>query len=370
MGAQSSKTKEQQYLNLASEVSSYEVACREDPFVQYYDSKLQQSTTQFIDTFVNGSARDGPLSLNSVKELTGCFVNTTQEVAELLLQFKLDILKNDDMYDLVIDYLDYSYQIVQVCNALQKCLKHARLSHSKIQVAIEQFEEEQKERVDGKRKTYSKTLKLLENFKTTGSPFTEEFSSMLTSVYEMQKSMLEKVREKKKKLDKKLKSMNTWRIVSNVIFGATCASVLICSFVAAAIAAPPFVAVLGAVTAAGLGSMGGWMNSLWMSYEKEVKGRLDITSSINFWILIGKADLENIRAVVDKLKNEFESLLENAVFAVTEDAAVRQTMEEMKKELSGFMKTIQELSEHTETCRANVMNGRKEILEKIINNRN
>uniref|UniRef100_A0A6N2LAH4 Uncharacterized protein n=1 Tax=Salix viminalis TaxID=40686 RepID=A0A6N2LAH4_SALVM len=57
-------------------------------------------------------------------------------------------------------------------------------------------------------------------------------------------SMLKKLQSRMKKLDKKLKSMKTWRRVSNVLFVSAFVSVLIFSVVAAAVDAPPVVTAL------------------------------------------------------------------------------------------------------------------------------
>ncbi|KAK7265755.1 hypothetical protein RJT34_33378 [Clitoria ternatea] len=75
--------------------------------------------------------------------------------------------------------------------------------------------------------TYVKTLQELKNFKDAGDPFTDEFYSLFQSVYAQQTLMLQKLQTKKRKLDKSMKSLKTWKRVSNAIFLATFVSVLI-----------------------------------------------------------------------------------------------------------------------------------------------
>ncbi|XP_031253164.1 UPF0496 protein 1-like isoform X2 [Pistacia vera] len=60
---------------------------------------------------------------------------------------------------------------------------------------------------------YVKTLEELKKFKEAGNPFTEEFFTLFQLVYKQQLSMLQKLQRRKRKLDKKLKSMTTWRMV-------------------------------------------------------------------------------------------------------------------------------------------------------------
>jgi hypothetical protein len=77
-----------------------------------------------------------------------------------------------------------------------------------ILVALQQFEDESL--VEGGN-GYEKTLEELKNFKDAESPFSEDFFKMFQSVYKQQMLMLEKLQLRKNKLDKKLKSIHTWR---------------------------------------------------------------------------------------------------------------------------------------------------------------
>ncbi|KAI8523400.1 hypothetical protein RHMOL_Rhmol13G0070600 [Rhododendron molle] len=78
---------------------------------------------------------------------------------------------------------------------------------------------------------------------------------------------------RKKKLDKKLKTTQTSRRVSSIIFIATVTAFFICSVVAAAVIAAPLVAAAQvAISAVLLGSVEAWIDSLWTKYEDVVKG--------------------------------------------------------------------------------------------------
>ncbi|XP_059623732.1 UPF0496 protein 1-like [Cornus florida] len=378
MGLQCSKTSQSSahtptQMNPNSQVtpdlSSYEAACWQDPDLRTFDSSLQQRTSRVINTLAVG-VEVRSLSMDSLRELTECFLETNQEVVRLILECKRDIWKNKDLFDLVEDYFENSLLTLDFCTALERCLKRARDSQLMIQVALQQFEEEQRQGSDGEAtkttKTHSRTLKELKNFKTAGDPFNDEFFSLFQSVYAKQVSMFVKLQASKSKLDKKLKSVKAWRTVSNVIFMATFASVLICSVVAAAIAAPPVVTALAAAAAVPLGSMGKWINSLWKKYENELKGERDVMGSLHIGTYVAIKDLDSIRLLVDRLEIEFESLLQNADFALREDEAVMLAIDEIKKKLSGFMQTIQDLSEHTDKCGRDIRRARTLILQRII----
>jgi len=213
---------------------------------------------------------------------------------------------------------------------------------------------------------YTKTLQELRKFKAAGDPFTEEFVVMFQSVYKQHLSMLGKLQLRKRKLDKKLKSMKTWRRVANVIFVSAFVSVLIFSVVAAAIAAPPLVTALAAALAVPVGSVGKWCNSLWKRYENALKGQSEIISSMQVGTYITMKDLENIRVLVSKLEIMIESLLQNADFALRGDEEVKLAMDEIKKKLGVFMDTIENLSEHADKCSREIRRARTVIVQRMI----
>ena len=178
--------------------------------------------------------------------------------------------------------------------------------------------------------------------------------------------MWEKLLLRKRKLDKKLKSMKTGRRVANVIFVSAFVSVLIFSVVAAAIAAPPVVTALAAAMAVPVGSVGKWCKSLWKRYENALKGQREVITSMQVGTHITMKDLENISALVNKLEIMIESLLQNADFALSEDEAVKLAMDEIKKKLEVFMDTIENLSEHADKCSRDIRRARTVILQRII----
>ncbi|KAF2305884.1 hypothetical protein GH714_008596 [Hevea brasiliensis] len=166
-------------------------------------------------------------------------IGKNQEVVKVILECKKDIWKNQELFELVEEYFENSLQTLDFCTALDKCLKRARDSQLFIMVALQQFEEESE--AGGNR--YVKTLEGLKNFKASGDPFTEEFFQIFQSVYRQQILMLEKLKFRKNKLDKKLKYIHAWRKVS-------------------------------------IGSMGKWIDSLWKNYENALKGQKELISTM------------------------------------------------------------------------------------------
>ncbi|KAF4366919.1 hypothetical protein F8388_013984 [Cannabis sativa] len=351
-------------IHYTTELNSYEAACKLDSDLRTFDSALQARTNQVINTLAVG-VEVRSLSFDSLKEVTECLLEMNQEVVKVILECKKDIWKNQELFELVEEYFENSLKTLDFCTALEKCLKRARDTQLLILVALQQFEEETVE--GGSR--YVRTLEELKNFKAAGDPFTAEFFQLFQEVYKQQTLMLEKLQLRKNKLDKKLKCIHAWRKVSSMIFVATFAAVLICSVVAAAMAAPPVAAALAAATSIPIGSMGKWIDSLWKKYEDALRGQKEVISAMQVGTYVAIKDLDNIRVLIDRLEMEIESLLRNAEFTIEEDA-LRVGIEEIKKKLGGFMKTVEELGVQADVCSRDIRRARTVVLQRIIKNPN
>lgn len=288
-----------------------------------------------------------------------------QEVVRIILQNKRDVWKNPELSDLVDDYFDNSLLTLDFCTALDACLKRAGHIESIINVALRKFQEEHYG--EGTERNYARTLEELSNFKAAGDPFTEEFFRVFNSIHSRQIVMFERLQAKKRKLDKKLKRLKAWRRVSNVIFITAFASVLICSVVAAAVSAPPVVTALAAAAAVPLGSMGRWLNSIWKNFERDLRGQTEIISSMQIGNYIVLKDLESIKRLVERFRIGIEDLLAKAEFAMRGEEAVVVAVEEIRMQVDGFIKTIQELRERANKCTQETRMARTLILRRIIN---
>ncbi|XVF17823.1 hypothetical protein REPUB_Repub10bG0157800 [Reevesia pubescens] len=374
MGCQSSKTKGgnpepssqvRTDSQLEADLSSYEAACRNDSTLQHFDATLQDRTNHVISTLAAGLGVQS-LSFDSLGDVTGCLLEMNQEVAKIILECQKDIWNNPDMFSLVEEYFENSKRTLDFCTALDNCLKRARNNQLIILLAVKYFEEEVGLQVGTDEKKFVKTLEELRKFKLAEEPFTNEFFLLFDSVRRQQESMLGRLLVRKRKLDKKLKSLKTWRRVSNVLFVATFVSVLIFSVVAAAIVAPPVVTALAGAMAVPIGSVGKWCNWLWKRYENEVKGQRELITTMEFGARITIHDMQNIRVLVSRLEIEIESLLHTADFALREEDAVKLAIDEIKRKLEVFMETIEKLGRQAVTCSRNIRMARKVILQKMM----
>ncbi|RDX70733.1 UPF0496 protein, partial [Mucuna pruriens] len=338
--------------DMAIELRSYEAACKLDSDLQSFDSAVQVRANQVINTLAVG-VEVRSLSFESLKQVTECLLDMNQEVVKVILDCKKDIWKNQELFELVEEYFENSLQTLDFCTALEKCLKRARDNQLLINVALQKFEEE----TGLGEKCYARTLQELKNFKAAGDPFTEEFFQTYQAVYNQQIHMLEKLRVRQSKLDKKVRQIHTWRKVSSMIFVATVAAVLICSVVAAAIATPHVAAALAAVTAIPIGSMGKWIDTMLKNYEDAMKGQKEVTISMQAGTFLAIRDLDNIRLLIDRLEVEIEFLLQTVDFAIQEEA-VKVAIEEIKKKLGVFMKNVEDLGVQADTCSRDIIRAR------------
>ncbi|GKA72078.1 UPF0496 protein-like protein [Tanacetum coccineum] len=242
-------------------------ALKSDPNLQSFDTNLQYRTYRAI----NSLALEGEvwsLSLNSLKEVTTSLLDMNQEVVNILIDSKEDIWNNDELFVFVQDFFDLSLL------TLDFCLRVVRVF-------------------------------LMRSFRA--------FSRGLCALGENVEETAEG------NVVKKMRNVETWRRLCNVIFAVTFSTVLIYFVVAAAVSAPPLVTALDPAAAVPLGSMGKWVNSLWKKYETELKGQRELINAMRMGSFIVIKDLDNIKALVDKLRVEMEGLVRNAQFAISEE---------------------------------------------------
>uniref|UniRef100_A0A803KVY9 Uncharacterized protein n=1 Tax=Chenopodium quinoa TaxID=63459 RepID=A0A803KVY9_CHEQI len=279
------------------------MACKQDPDVKLFDSKLQQHATSVINTLSttvdnsgNGFQQQvGSLSFDSITQVTGSLMDMNHEVVKVILDCKEDVWKNKELLSLVEDYFEYSVQTLDFFAKLDQCLKRARDRHLIVQVALRRFEEEM--RVDqGSSEIsdkFSSTLLELRSFKEAGDPFGQEFFGILQSVYTQQIQMLRRLQIRKRKLDKKLKSVKLGTYLS-------------------------------------------------------VK------------------DLDNIRVLVQKLEIVIDSLLSNADFALRDADTLPMVMDDIRNKLNVFMEGIDSITAHSDKYSKEISLARSVILHRIM----
>lgn len=357
----SRKSKEKSGRNYTTELRSYEAACKEDMEIQSFDTRMQARTSHVISTLATG-VEVRSLSFDSLKAVIGSLLDMNQEVAKVILDCKKDIWKNQEMFEFVEAYFETSLKTLDFFNALKRGLQGVQINHLFILGAVQHFEEESLIQ-DGN--GYKKTLQELKRFKDADRPFDQDFFKMFQSVYNQQKWMLDKLQRRQNKLDKKLKRIRTWRKLSSIIFMATFATLVICSVLAATMAAPHVAAALAAATPP-VGSMGKWIDSLWKNYENEIKGQTEVFSSMYVGTYVAVQDLNNIKDLIKRLDTEIRGMVKNAEYA-GELGPVKIGINAIKTQLEVFKKNVEELEIQADMCSTDIRRARTVILQRIIN---
>ncbi|XP_056160266.1 UPF0496 protein At4g34320-like [Syzygium oleosum] len=340
-------------------ISSYGAACESNPDLRTFDANLQVRTNQVLSTLASGVDVQA-LSLDSLKEITECLLEMNQEVVKVILDSKKDIWRNQELFELVECYFKDSLHTLGFCAALENCLKPALDAHLLFIASLHCFKEE-----DGE--GYSKILEELTKFKETRDPFPKEFFVIFQTIHKQQKSMVKKLRIKKNEIEKKLKTIQTWKKISTMILVAIFAAILIWSVMTPAVAATPVTAALAAATAIPMDAIGKWIDSLWKIYENELKGWEEVITSMQTGTFVALKLLNKIRSIVDPLEVQTKRLLQKADFPIEEGAeAVKLGIADIKKKLRDFVKAVEGLGKHVDMCNHNIQKSRIEVLQRII----
>ncbi|WOK98486.1 UPF0496 protein [Canna indica] len=161
---------------------------------------------------------------------------------------------------------------------------------------------------------------------------------------------MEKLLQRKKKLDGKLKKVKAWRKVSSVIFVAALAAVIICSVVAVVAVVP-------------VGLTGKWIDSLVRKHQVTLEGERELVTSMEFGTPVALGDLENIEVMVDKLGDHLDSLLGDAEFAMSKgEAGVELVVEEISRRMEVLMRSIEDLGKQVAGCSRDIRKARTLVL--------
>ncbi|KAJ0979829.1 hypothetical protein J5N97_015303 [Dioscorea zingiberensis] len=129
--------------------------------------------------------------------------------------FKTQISSNLDLVDFVTDHLKSSIKTLRFVTAIKYSLQQARKAELLVLEATVHFDH----------RDHKAALEKLRKFMEEGNPFKEEFIKEFQLVIEGQNSSLKDLRDRKKKLDRKLRKVETWHKVRKIVHYAAYAAV-------------------------------------------------------------------------------------------------------------------------------------------------
>ncbi|KAH1113421.1 hypothetical protein J1N35_006799 [Gossypium stocksii] len=192
--------------------------------------------------------------------------STLQDLDDSLIDpFINSLAVGSDLNSLAKESFDNIKRTSEFCTAIEDCLIRTRNNHEINQLAVKCFDEEVGLEVGTDEKKVVKTLVELKRFKAAEKPFFEKLLVLKGAICGQEESMLGKLRAQKERLDKKLKSLETWRMVLNALFVAAFGSVLVFSVMASALTA----AIIPAWK---------WCDGCWKRNEEKVKKQKKLTT--------------------------------------------------------------------------------------------
>ncbi|KAG6518287.1 UPF0496 protein 1-like [Zingiber officinale] len=191
------------HLPCLAELMSYEEACRLDPELETFESMLQQRTDRTISTLTD-DVQVHSLSLNSLREITGYLLEMNQEVVKVILDCKSAMCGRTPSSSTSSRITSRTASKLST-SALP--LKSASLKLVTTSSSSKSHCSASSRRRRTTKVTIRGTLTELRRFKAGGDPFTEEFFKAFRSIHHHQLQMLDKMKMRKNKLHKKLKSI-------------------------------------------------------------------------------------------------------------------------------------------------------------------
>lgn len=303
--------------------------------------------------------------MDSLKELTAQISETNEQAVRsiiLSLKSKKDIQKNLLLFDIVQEYFSNSFRMSDLCNALEDCLKRARDRQLILRVAVQLFKGEGENDLN-KRVKYHRVVEELKKFKNAEDPFAV-FSQILDKVREQQQSLVDKLKRHEKKIKKKLLILKVWRVMLGTILASVSLTLMICQVVVSVAGLSHVADALGSAASAS-SSLSLTLESKNKSHCDELKRELELISSMRVRAFYELTDLDEIHVGVDRLEKQLQSLMQNADYVIGGEEMAKLGFEEIEKSMDKFMKTLEELGRHADTCSNDLKNGRMAIQDKI-----
>ncbi|CAA0383975.1 unnamed protein product [Arabidopsis thaliana] len=376
-----SKDKTSRY---SEHVDAYRAACGHHPDLKSFDSKIQQRTSNLIDS-LTVEAKTGSVSPHAVhKEVIEHLVEVSKAVADVITDCGEEVWENGTLQSLVKDYFNSTMETLKIFETVTQCVHEAKRGQRYIKAAVAQFKKDSEEKDVGvKKKRYEKTLEELMKFKAMGNPFDD---GLLKTQFELmnkqQESLFDRVTETKERIakeieevQKRISNVNTATIVSHVVFGAAAFGyaagciALMCIGVGAPLGAG-MVTLLPVIVVQWVGVNYVLNNSL-EALQKQLKA-LNKVKPIPERITEGmEADKEGMKSVpeqVDELKDQISSLLQtvdDAIGSEGDEVDVKLDMESLEDDVKTLTTKITEVGETVAKYSKIIKEARLHVLEKI-----
>ncbi|MBA0818154.1 hypothetical protein Gohar_025533 [Gossypium harknessii] len=269
---------------------------------------------------------------------------------------------DSDLRSLMMEYFANFEKTLEYCTALKDCLEHAPTNHSIIESAVKCYDEEAKLEVGTVEKNSVKALEELRRFKAAEEPFVMEFLELKRMAHMRYESMQGKVCARKKTLEKKVESCETWRRVSVAFLVAAFISVLVFSVVAVVKSAKPVIIGLASALTTAIVPLGTWCNKSWKRNKEKIKMKKKLTAIMEIF----GSSATTIWMLVEQLEIKKASLSHSVDYVLKEGYTLKAGMDGINEKLKLVTPIITDLLRETNDCSCKFRKDLKEIQRQMM----
>jgi hypothetical protein len=348
-------------------MKSYQADCKDDKDLQALDDDLNASAEEVVRS----------TGLERLKRCLNYLTHSDEKIVKVILSCKKQILEaegkeasmvmtaNEKLLDsfLIKEYFSNSSQTLELCRLeLQDFIDSAREIHSCITGVV--LEKKKSKKLNESEKKYHNSAK-----------------AVVAKVESLRKrnqhiDMLDKLKDRIQKLDKKLELTRTLKKVVNVIFIGTLSAVFVCTILAASMAAPTVSSALtahpcvagvvagGAVLYASSVLQKGqhWLLTLIEGYESTLEAHKGVIMSMEAGTGDAIKELGDIMCQVNKVIEKGDDPELSNLSSVNEQGREDlEIEEEIRAKLAEFEKEIEELDKRREQCLRVIEKARDQV---------
>ncbi|MBA0551674.1 hypothetical protein Golob_022549 [Gossypium lobatum] len=270
---------------------------------------------------------------------------------------------DSDLRSLMMGYFANFENTLEYCTALKDCLEHATTNHSIIESAVKCYDEEAELGVGTVENNSVKALEELRRFRAAEEPFVMEFLELKRMAHMRYESMQGKVCARKKTLEKKVESWETWRTVSMAFLVAAFISVLVVSVVAVIKSAKPVIISLAGALTTAIVPLGTWCNKWWKRNKEKIKMKKKLTAIMEIF----GSSATTIWMLVEQLEIKKASLSHSVDYVLTEGYTLKAGMDDINEKLKLVKPIITDLLRETnEYCSCKFRKDLKEIQRQMM----
>ncbi|KAG4212407.1 hypothetical protein ERO13_A02G163432v2 [Gossypium hirsutum] len=243
------------------------------------------------------------------------------------------------------EYFDNLEKTPEFCTVFKDSLEHDRNNHGIIESAVKCYED--KLEVGTVEKNSVEALEELRRFKAAEESFVQKFLEQKRMAHMRYESMQGKVCARKKTLEKKVESWETWRRVSVAFLVAAFISMLVFSVVAVIISAKPVITTLAGALTTAIVPLGTWCNKYWKRNKEKIKEKKKLTAIMEIY----GSSATTIWMQVEELEIKKTSLSHSVDCVLTEGYTLKVGMDDINEKLKHVTSIITDLLRETDGCR-------------------